>query len=217
MKPYMIQFNFRYVVVYLLNSHTLIECKTLLWKLNSYEHIPSIPVPSWLSTCWISTLCLRYTFITLSAPFPAAHIKAERPSMSGSSTTFLQDKKTSTVSYTKTKAKKKKIVQTDSCKSYCPWSKCSWMQFINFNDHGVISCSVKTLQWILITRYIPWIWGWFNLHGGYFELHNGVVWPHWNRRPSTQHHSPTAVPPQQSDLPKINHMNTSSKIFQSLI
>lgn len=115
------------------------------------------------------------------------------------------------------KSKKKKIVQTDSCKSYCPWSKCSWMQFINFNDHGVISCSVKTLHWILITRYIPWILGWFNLHGGYFELHNGVVWHHWNRRPSTQHHSPTAVPPQQSDLPKINHMNTSSKIFQSLI
>lgn len=105
----MIQFNFRYVVVYLLNSHSLIECKTLLWKLNSYGHIQSIPVPSWLSTCWISTLCLRYTFITLSAPFPAAHIKAERPSMSGSSTTFLQDKKTSTVSYTKTKAKKKKL------------------------------------------------------------------------------------------------------------
>lgn len=115
------------------------------------------------------------------------------------------------------KSKKKKIVQTDSCKSYCPWSKCSWMQFINFNDHGVISCSVKTLHWILITRYIPWILGWFNLHGGYFELHNGVVWPHWNRRPSTQHHSPTAVPPQQSDLPKINPMNISSKIFQSLI
>lgn len=90
-------------------------------------------------------------------------------------------------------------------------------------DQNVHECSSLTLmimEWYhvsLITRYIPWILGWFNLHGGYFELHNGVVWPHWNRRPSTQHHSPTAVPPQQSDLPKINHMNISSKIFQSLI
>lgn len=206
----MIQFNFRYVVVYLLNSHSLIECKTLLWKLNSYEHIPSIPVPSWLSTCWISTLCLRYTFITLSAPFPAAHIKAERPSMSGSSTTFLQDKKTSTVSYTKTKAKKKKLYKLILVR----------VTALDQNVHECSSLSLMIMEWYhvsLITRYIPWILGWFYLHGGYFELHNGVVWPHWNQRPSTQHHSPTAVPPQQSDLPKINPMNISSKIFQSLI
>lgn len=112
--------------------------------------IQSIPVPSWLSTCWISTLCLRYTFITLSAPFPAAHIKAERPSMSGSSTTFLQDKKTSTVSYTKTKAKKKKLYKLILVRVTALDQNVH-----DFNDHGVISCSVKTLHWLFIREGYP--------------------------------------------------------------
>ncbi|KAH3749335.1 hypothetical protein DPMN_183832 [Dreissena polymorpha] len=62
------------------------------------RNVKGIPVPPFLSTCCMSTLCLRKVSNTWSAPLPAAHMNAVLPSTSASSVTLARDRNTSTVS-----------------------------------------------------------------------------------------------------------------------
>lgn len=54
--------------------------------------------------------------------------------------------------------KKYNIVQNNSCKGCCPWSKLSCRRCIYRKDHRVISCSVKTLHWLFIREIKPRCW-----------------------------------------------------------